>query len=154
MSKIEIKKVVNPDKEILDTTTKWMYDWWGKRKNYDYDKVYYYMKYSFNEDRLPQTYGMFLDDKLIGMYHITYNDLFIRPDIYPWIANLYIDENYRGKGYGGLLISSIKEKVLENTEFKEIYLYTEHENLYEKYGWKFVCKTDLKDKKIYKLDLE
>ena len=153
MEKIEVKKVINPSKEILDITSKWMFDWWGRKKHYDYDAVYYYMKYSFNDKKLPQTYALFLNNKIIGMYQITYNDLFIRPDIYPWIANLYIDKKYRNKGYGKILINSIKEMTANNTNFKEIFLYTHHVNLYEKFGWKFVSSTEIKGENLYKFDL-
>ena len=134
----EIKKIINPSNEILKLTTNWMYNWWGIEENYKYDEVEIYMKNSFNDNKLPQTYGLFLKNKLIGMYQLTYRDLFLRPDIYPWIANLYIDKNYRNKGYGKLLIQSIQENIKHNTKFKEIFLYTEHDNLYEKYNWEFI----------------
>ena len=77
MDKIIINKIVSPTKEILDITTKWMYEWWGVEDKYKYDDVYTYMKNSFNKERLPQTFIMCLGDKIIGMYQITYRDLFI-----------------------------------------------------------------------------
>jgi len=40
---------------------------------------------------------LLLEIKLFGMYQFTYEDLFVRPDIYPWLANVYIDEEYRNK---------------------------------------------------------
>lgn len=152
MDRITIKKIVSPTKEILDTTTKWMFEWWGKEDNYKYDDVYNYMKNSFNEKGLPQTYIMFLGDELIGMYQITYRDLFTRPNIYPWIANVYIKEEYRNKGYGKILIDSIKNQVKENTSFDTIFLYTTHDNLYETFGWEYLETTENKNK-IYKLGI-
>lgn len=71
---------------------------WGIEDNYKYDDVYTYMKNSYDEDKLPQTYIMYLNDKAICMYQITYRDLFVRLYIYPWIANIYIDKEYRKKG--------------------------------------------------------
>ena len=97
---------------------------------------------------------MFLDDKIIGMYQITYRDLFIRPDIYPWVANIYIDKNYRKQGYGKLLIKSIKEKTKCNTDFNKLFLYSKHNNLYEKYGWKYVEILDDNGNKLYELNLK
>ncbi len=41
-----------------------------------------------------------LDDNIIGMFQFTYEDLSVRPDIYPWLANVYIDEKYSKMGYG------------------------------------------------------
>ena len=42
-------------------------DWWGKAENYSYEAVYSYMLHSLQEKRLPQTYGLFLDETLIGI---------------------------------------------------------------------------------------
>lgn len=153
MNKIIINKIIEPSKEILDITTKWMYEWWGVEEKYKYDDVYTYMKNSFNKDRLPQTFIMYLDGKIIGMYQITYRDLFVKPNIYPWVANIYIDKEYRNKGYGKLLISSIGNIVKDNTTFDGLFLYTAHKNLYEKYGWECIEIIDKKNK-LYKLYLK
>jgi len=153
MDKIIINKIVSPTKEILDITTKWMYEWWGVEDKYKYDDVYTYMKNSFNKERLPQTFIMCLGDKIIGMYQITYRDLFIRPDIYPWVANIYIEKEYRKKGYGKILIDSIKKQVKDNTSFNTLFLYTSHDNLYERYGWQYIETIDNKNK-LYKLDIK
>lgn len=135
---IKVIKIINPDNKILKKTTNWMYDWWGKEDKYMYKEVEIYMKNSFNSSKLPQTYGLFLNDELIGMYQLTYRDLFARPDIYPWLANLYIAKEYRNKGFGKILIQSIKSMIKENNNFNEIFLYTKHIGLYEKYGWEFI----------------
>lgn len=100
MDKIEFKKIVNADERVLDTTTNWMYNWWGKRDGYSFEEVKCFMEHSMQVDRLPQTHGLFLNNEIIGMYQFSYEDLSIRPDIYPWLANVYIDEKFRKKGYG------------------------------------------------------
>ena len=139
----------------LDTMTKWMYDWWGKAENYSYEAVYSYMLHSLQEKRLPQTYGLFLDETLIGMYQFTMEDLFSRPDIYPWLANVYIDTTYRASGYGRFLLNSVK-KTAEKEELKELYLFTTHEGLYEKFGWDFIQEIDTflepRIQRLYRLD--
>ena len=78
------------EKDHLDTITNWMYNWWGKPEGYLYEIVYACMSHSLQVNRLPQTFGLFLDGTLIGMYQFTMGDLFPRPDIYPWLANVYI----------------------------------------------------------------
>ena len=103
---LELKQLVNVNEDILNTITTWMYNWWGKRDGYSFEKVKCFMKHSMMEKRLPQTYGLFLDGKIIGIYQFGYEDLSVRPDIYPWLANVYIDESYRGKGYGRKLLET------------------------------------------------
>lgn len=123
------------------------------------DAVRCFMQHSMEENRLPQTYGLFLDNKIIGMYQFTYDDLSVRPDIYPWLANVYIDEKYRGKGYGRELLESVFDNAKENINFGEIFLYTKHIGLYEKFGWAFLEEVDTFKKeqrieRLYKLDLK
>ena len=114
---LELKQLVNVDKDILNTITTWMYNWWGKRDGYSFEKVKCFMKHSMMKKRLPQTYGLFLDDKIIGIYQFGYEDLSVRPDIYPWLANVYIDEEYRGKGYGRKLLETVNEIAKKNMDF-------------------------------------
>ena len=156
---LELKQLVNVDEDILNTITTWMYNWWGKRDGYSFEKVKCFMKHSMMKKRLPQTYGLFLDDKIIGIYQFGYEDLSVRPDIYPWLANVYIDEEYRGKGYGRKLLETVNEIEKKNIYFDNIYLYTEHIGLYEKFGWVFVCEVDTFKKenrieRLYKLRLK
>lgn len=92
------------------------------------------MKNSLQKNRLPQTYGLFLDRNIIGMFQFTYEDFSVRPDIYPWLANVYIDEKYRKMGYGRKLLDNVKNMAKENTNFNELFLYTKHIGLYEKIG--------------------
>ena len=106
---LELKQLVNVNEDILNTITTWMYNWWGKRDGYSFEKVKCFMKHSMMEKRLPQTYGLFLDGKIIGIYQFGYEDLSVRPDIYPWLANVYIDESYREKGYGRKLLETVNE---------------------------------------------
>lgn len=154
----EIKQLIDIDELTLNTITNWMYNWWGIKNGHSFDGVKCFMEHSLQKDRLPQTYGLFIDNKIIGMFQLTYEDLNVRPDIYPWLANVYIDEEYRKKGYGRKLLESVKEIAKSKLNFKELYLYTKHNNLYEKFGWKYISDIDTfneesRIEKLYKLDL-
>lgn len=153
-----VKKLVNVDDEILNKTATWMYDWWGWKDGYSFDEMKCFMKYSMQQDKLPQTYGLFLDDEIIGMYQFQYFDLTIRPDIYPWLANVYIDSKYRKMGYSKILLEHIRETAIENIKFNQLYLYTEHIGLYEKYGFEYASDIDTysetkRIQRLYRLDL-
>ena len=155
---IRIEQLTNIDKQTLETMTKWMYDWWGEENGYNIEAVQCFMEHSLMKDRLPQTYGLFLDNKIIGMYQFAYEDLSIRPDIYPWLANVYIDHEYRGKGYARILLENVKKTAREVIKFDEIFLYTKHIGLYEKFGWEYVSDLDTYNKepriqRLYKMEL-
>ena len=154
-----IKQIIDVDEITLNTMTRWMFEWWGKKDNYTFDAVKCFVEHSLLADKLPQTYGLFLNNNIIGMFQLTYEDLKVRPDIYPWLANVYIDENYRGKGYGRLLLESVKSIAKKSVKVDEIFLYTKHKGLYEKFGWKYINEIDTfndesRIESLYKLNLK
>ena len=158
MKKLEFKQVTNLDDENLDRITQWMLDWWGEEDGLNFESVRCYMGHSFQKERFPQTYGLFLNGKIFGMFQFTLEDLMIRPDIYPWLANVYVDEKHRGKGFGRELLKQVESEA-KKLPFEEIFLYTSHNGLYEKFGWKYVSDIDTHHKvpriqKLYKLNLK
>lgn len=94
---LEFKQLIDVDDKILKKVTTWIYDWWGRDQHYSFLEIECFMKHSMQKERLPQTYGLFLNDNIIGMYQFSYEDLDVRPDIYPYLSNVYIDEKYRNK---------------------------------------------------------
>ena len=83
------------------------------------------------------------DNDLVGFYRIVKHDK--DNTIYtPWIANIYIKEDYRNKGYGRILINSIPD-YLEKLNISNIYLHTRINNFYEKFGWHLLESLDLHD---------
>ena len=155
---LELIQLIDINDSILNTITTWMYNWWCIKDGYSFEAVKCFMQHSLQKDRLPQTYGLFLNDTIIGMFQLTYEDLNIRPDIYPWLANVYIDEKYRKMGYSKNLLEEVKTIAQNSTDFNELFLYTKHIGLYEKYGWKYISEIDTyKDEsrieRLYKLDL-
>jgi GNAT superfamily N-acetyltransferase len=156
---LQIRQIIETQQAWIDTMTEWMHAWWGEPEGHTEESVRMYLMHGMQDKRLPQTYGMFLDDKLIGMYQFRLDDLFVRPDIYPWLANVYIDEPYRGQGYGQKLMKSVLKHARQNIPFDEIYLFTKHIGFYEKFGWKFIseidtCLEDCRIQRLYRLEMK
>lgn len=155
---LKVERLVEVDDKMLDTMTGWMYHWWGKEEGRSREEIRCYMEHGIQKNRMPWTYGMFLDGTLIGMYQFRLDDLFVRPDLYPWLANVYLDPGCRNRGYGTVLMESIHREA-RTLPFQELFLYTTHTELYERYGWEFVGEIDtfLKENRVqrlYRLDLQ
>ncbi len=137
MKNLEILKIVNENNKYFEIICNWMYEWWGEKDNWSLEKVKEYMRNSMCTDRIPQTFIAVHDNEVVGMYQISMNDLDVRPDIYPWLINVYVEPKYRGNGICKKMvehcINEARELNLEN-----IYLYTKHVGLYEKYGFNFI----------------
>ena len=141
----------------LEKMTDWMYGWWGEQEGYRREAVRCYLEHSLQTERLPQTFGLYLGEELIGMYQFTNEDLFPRPDIYPWLANVYIESGHRHEGYGSFLLSTVRENAAANLASPELFLFTVHEGLYEHFGWELaeVIDTFLEPRlqRLYRLKL-
>lgn len=159
MENLEFRQITEIDNDNLDIMTNWMYKWWGEEKGYTFDGVKCYMEHSFQKDKLPKSYGMFCDGRIIGMFQFIYEDLEVRPDIYPWLANLYVDEEYRNKGVARKLLEKVKEIAKSTINSEELYLFTKHIGLYEKFGWEYVSEIDTylestRIQRLYRLTLK
>ena len=141
MKNTEIRLLRECDEKTFEKICSWMYEWWGKAEDYSYKEIECYMSHSMNEKRLPRTYAIYCDNELCGIYQFTLNDIDIRPDIYPWLANVFIDESHRGQGLSLILLDSIKHNAIE-CGFDEIYLFTEHTGYYERFGFEFISDFD------------
>lgn len=148
--------ITKPDD--IETMTDWMYGWWGAREGYTREAVKESLLHSLNTDRLPMTFGLYRNGTLIGLYQFTNSDLFVRPDLTPWLANVYLDPAYRGKGFGRRLLSTVKENARAYLSVPALYLFTTHAGLYEKYGWRFEAEIDThlapRIQRLYRLSLK
>lgn len=80
------------------------------------------------------------DDNLVGFVSLFENDLDEKNYLTPWYATLYIKEEYRGRHLSKMLNDAIIKEA-KKLNYKKIYLKTELENFYEKYGFKFLEQT-------------
>lgn len=77
------------------------------------------------------------DEKLIGFISLFPHDGEERKDLTPWYATMYVKEEHRGNGYSKILNDAILEEA-KKRGYSKIYLKTELENYYEKFGAKYM----------------
>ncbi|HNX75171.1 MAG TPA: GNAT family N-acetyltransferase [Candidatus Rifleibacterium sp.] len=105
---------------------------WGSSRSLSYYQDA--LRHSFTSARLPQFFLLLDAGRPIGCAAIITNDFISRHDLYPWAACLYVAESERGKGHGGRLLEHACLKAKE-AGFADIYLTTDHDGYYERYGW-------------------
>ena len=157
---MKIIRLESSNNYIFEKVCEWNYNWWGVRDNKSIEEVKENLRHSLcKNNKMPQTFVALLDDIPVGMYQISMSDdLESRPDIYPWLINVYVDEKYRGNNIGRELLNTVKENA-KKIGLTELYLYTKHNGLYEKFGWQFVeeVKTFRKEspiERLYRLKIE
>lgn len=118
----------------IEKAIQYFYDTWGKNKSYEY--YHDAMVHSSVPGRpLPRFFLLLEGDGIIGCYALITNDFVSRHDLFPWFACLYVEEERRGEELGRLLIEHA-EKEARAAGFTELYLTTDHEGYYERYGWR------------------
>ena len=123
---MEIIRLEDENSPYFESIYDWNYAWWGVRDGISPAEVRCTLAHSLNRgDRLPQTFVAVEDGQALGMYQLSMiDDLYCRPDLYPWLIDVYVAEPFRGRGV------------------TELYLYTTHAGLYEKFGWTYVGEVD------------
>lgn len=87
-------------------------------------------------ESLPTTLVAVENATVLGSVNVLENDLPLRPDIAPWLAQLFVFPNFRGRGVGAFLVEdAIAEARKLNRSI--LYLYTSGTlpSYYEKLGW-------------------
>ena len=133
--KFEIKKITDSADPVLETVTKWICDWWGPEQNYEEMRDYY--KRSVFDERLPHTYVGYADGIPVGTFQFGMGDIFVRPDLYPWLKHVCVAPEFRGNGYAAEMMKFASEEI-QKMAFDDFYLFTHLEGFYEKFGWTFV----------------
>lgn len=91
------------------------------------------------------------NNKLIGFISLFPSDCEEEKDLTPWYATMYVKKEYRNQGYSKILNDAILKEAKERG-FETIYLKTNLENYYEKFGAIFIKKLKSSES-LYKFEL-
>jgi adenylate kinase family enzyme/predicted N-acetyltransferase YhbS len=110
------------------------------------------LKIKLNFDNFNYCKLILLDNQsLIGFISIFPNDGDERKELSPWYATMYVKKEYRGNGYSKILNDAILSEARKRNIAK-LYLKTDLENYYEKFGAKYVEMLN-NGEKLYYFDI-
>lgn len=120
--------------EWKDTAAEWFQSkWWVPAQSY-LDCMNQYINGETE-------YGWYLcvsGGKIVGGLGVIENDFHDRKDLTPNICAVYTEETYRCRGIAGKLLDLVVND-LKSKGITPVYLITDHDNFYERYGWEFLC---------------
>lgn len=79
------------------------------------------------------------ENNIAGYCTVAKSDCISNVPYTPYIGYLFVDEKYRGHRLSQKLISYAMS-YLRTLNFSQVFLVSDHENLYEKYGFKVIDK--------------
>ncbi|MGB9098966.1 GNAT family N-acetyltransferase [Erwinia sp.] len=133
-------------KDHIETVTDWLWQAFGSENSRPFFASI--MASSLSGADLPLTWVAVDDDRAVGTVGLWRCDLISRQDLFPWLASLYVDESYRGRG----LSEQLQQRVMAESRlrgFKHLYLYSACADYYERFGWHFIGDAlDYPDKSV------
>ena len=125
------------------------YEWGNKKSKLEMQKYVEKRKRSiFNDDKVISILSLVDNNHLTGFISLFKYDGEDRKDLTPWYATMYVKKEYRNRGYSKLLNDAILEEAAK-LGYEKVYLKTELDNYYEKFGAKYVGKLNEFEKLYY-----
>ena len=106
--------------------------WFHEKWNVPVDAYLESIEESLNsENPVPQWYLAVKEEQIIGGIGVIEN-------LTPNVCAVYVEEEFRCRGIAGKMLETVcrdmKEKGIDT-----LYLITDHDSFYERYGWEFYC---------------
>ena len=141
--------------EYLDEVARLEYEEWAdnkeKNKNERIEKKKIKISNMFKDNSFCKL--ILLDkDILVGFISLFPNDGEEEKDLTPWYATMYVKKEYRNQGCSKVLHSAILSEA-KNRGFTTLYLKTDLNNYYEKFGAIFIKRLN-SGEKLYKIELK
>ncbi|MGI5893449.1 MAG: GNAT family N-acetyltransferase [Candidatus Merdivicinus sp.] len=91
-----------------------------------------------NISAVPQWYVVLEKDSIIAGLGVIENDFHNRPDLTPNVCAVFVEEPFRCHGIAGQMLDFVCKDFAEKG-IRTLYLLTDHDSFYERYGWNFFC---------------
>jgi len=120
--------------ELRDGAAAWFHQKWGIPEETYRES----MDRCLTGARVPQWYLALDGDRIVGGCGVIENDFHPRRDLTPNLCALYVEEDHRGRGIAGDMLRRVCVDMAE-AGIRTLYLLTDHEGFYERYGWEYLC---------------
>ena len=150
---MQIVKINNNNRYFREAVNL-LYGWFKDTKHISYEEVNKQLIEDLKEDSLPNLYALIINDTLIIIYEINEKDDVDEAPYTPYIASIFVKEEYRGNGYMKLIMADAFSKI-KGMGYDKAYVHSSHEGLYEKYGFVHIDDVDTKygKKRIFEKEL-
>lgn len=135
MSEYRIYRITEIQNKLSDVA-EWFHSKWGVPKEAYLESMTEAIR---GEGAVPQWYVACLDNgEIVGGLGVIENDFHNRKDLAPNVCAVFVEPNYRGQGIAGELLNFVYEDMKAHG-VSPLYLLTDHDSFYERYGWEFYC---------------
>ena len=121
--------------ELVKQAAQWFHEKWGIPEEAYLESMTDCLK-AFGP--VPQWFIAVDGQRIIGGLGVIENDFHDRKDLTPNVCAVFVEPEYRGQGIAGALLNLVC-KEMKALGLDTLYLLTDHDSFYERYGWEFFC---------------
>lgn len=106
-------------------------------------------------DTLPQWFLLMDDEEIAGCAGLVTDSLDVRTDLCPWLVLLFVEDRYRGNGYGKKLLNEVRNKA-RAMGYDKLYVSGDNSSYYEHLGFRRINEQISRDgvmRDIYAINL-
>ncbi len=134
---------------VLPILAEWQHREWGHLRAGDtVEKRRVGLKGYSNRDRIPLTVVALDNGVVLGSASLVFHDMETRMELTPWLASVFVGEEYRRRGIGAELVRRIMAEA-GKLDVPLLYLYTVHsEKFYAGLGWALQERTSYREQEV------
>ena len=121
--------------ELIDNAAAWFHQKWGVPQAAYAESM---NACASNKFPVPQWYIVLNDGAIVAGLGVIENDFHNRPDLTPNICAVYVEQTHRNQGIAGQMLRFACAD-LATLGIHTLYLLTDHDSFYERYGWEYLC---------------
>jgi N-acetylglutamate synthase-like GNAT family acetyltransferase len=135
--------------EAFPQLVEWQHAEWGHVRPGDtLEKRAARLRGFSNRDRIPLTVVALDQNEILGSASLIEHDMETRMELTPWLAGVFVAEQYRRRGIGAELVRRIMAEA-KRLNVALLYLYTVHsEKFYAALGWELLERTSYREQKV------
>ncbi len=121
--------------ELLDIVAGWAWNEWFRGRDKPFEFVRDRGASIIAADGFERCFVLLEEGVPVGMASLVHHDLEERPELTPWLAGVYVDPAFRGRGYGVRVVRQV-EAAAREAGVGTLWLYTgTAAGLYRRLGW-------------------
>lgn len=121
--------------ELAEAASRWFHEKWRVPLEAYRESMAACLK---KKSPVPQWYIAMDGEQIIGGLGVIENDFHDRVDLTPNVCAVYVEEHYRNRGIAGAMLQFVCDE-FRKMGIHPLYLLTDHDSFYERYGWEFYC---------------